>query len=106
MRLVAFYFFVFLLAVLVFAPPNPYGMDGESLFQSKCAQCHSPKGEAPVLAPVKYAAVQWDRFFTKQKHNRKKNIDNFFSPEELQLIKSFLISHAADSDRPIAAGLR
>lgn len=81
-------------------------IDGESLFKSRCGQCHASGGKAPIFAPVKYAAVQWERFFKRNKHKRKTDISDKVSPKEIALIKQYLIDHAADSDRPIAAGLR
>lgn len=79
--------------------------DGETLFIQKCGKCHK-KGEAPVFAPVKYASSQWKRFFERKKHRRKADISDLFTDEEISRIKTYLINHAADSDRPIAAGLR
>ena len=84
-----------------------YAPDGETLFQTKCAGCHaSSRGVAQSFAPVKYASSQWVRFFERNKHQRKKDISNEILPEEIELIKNYLINHAADSDRPIAAGLK
>ncbi|MDM8536185.1 cytochrome c [Desulfobacterales bacterium HSG17] len=80
--------------------------DGENLFNMKCGKCHTQEGSAPVFAPVKYASSQWDRFFARDKHKRKKDISDIVSKQEIELIKEYLVSHAADSDRPIAAGLR
>ncbi len=80
--------------------------DGEDLFQSKCGQCHKSGSEVPVFAPVKYASIQWERFFKRNKHKRKKDISGVVAPGEIEAIKQYLMDHAADSDRPIAAGLR
>lgn len=98
---------MFVLAVPLFLQSVSYTADGESLFNLKCGKCHkSDKGEAPAFAPVKYASSQWERFFSKNKHERKKDISAEISPEEIELVKQYLIKHAADSDRPIAAGLK
>lgn len=100
---------IFLLfGVFAFLPkPVPAdGADGEALFQSKCGQCHKSGGDVPVFAPVKYASIQWERFFKRNKHKRKKDISDIVTPEETEAIKLYLMDHAADSDRPIAAGLR
>ncbi|MBN1931620.1 MAG: cytochrome c [Desulfobacterales bacterium] len=84
-----------------------YAFDGEALFKTKCAGCHANgSGVAQSFAPVKYASSQWERFFERNKHERKKDISKEILPEEIKLIKNYLINHAADSDRPIAAGLK
>ncbi|MBF0103327.1 MAG: cytochrome c [Desulfobacterales bacterium] len=83
-----------------------YSLDGESLFVEKCGSCHKNGGEAPVFAPVKYASSQWERFFQQDKHKRKKDISALIELSDINAIKKYLIDHAADSDRPIAAGLR
>ncbi len=101
-------FFVFFISVGLFLYPllsDSVSQDGETLFNSKCGKCHT-SGKAPVFGPVKYASVQWERFFSRNKHKRKKDISNEVSAEETALIKKYLTDHAADSDRPIAAGFR
>jgi len=80
--------------------------DGETLFKSKCGQCHKNGGEAPVFSPVKFASSQWERFFKREKHKRKKDISGIIPSDEQASIKQYLIDHAADSDLPIAAGLQ
>lgn len=101
-------FYIPLVVVLgwLIAVPAAVGLDGQALFQEKCAACHGTSKEAPPIGPVKYAAVQWERFFTRQKHKRKKDISNLVNKEELSAIKQYLKDHAADSDRPVAAGMR
>lgn len=86
--------------------PGLYSADGEKLFNMKCGKCHTQGGSAPVFAPVKYASSQWERFFARNKHKRKKDISDIVSDQEVEMIKEYLVDHAADSDRPIAAGLR
>ncbi len=94
-----------ILLVLGMARTTRTAGNGESLFIQKCGECHK-QGEAPVFAPVKYASSQWERFFERKKHRRKADIGNHITDEEISQIKTYLINHAADSDRPIAAGLR
>ncbi len=81
-------------------------LDGESLFQSKCGLCHGDGMKAPKIAPVKYAAIQWERFFDREKHQRKQDIISLINKEERSRIKKYLMEHAADSDLPIAAGMK
>ncbi|HHC25622.1 MAG TPA: cytochrome c [Desulfobacterales bacterium] len=97
--------FLMILGVLFCRPGSHAAEDGEALFNSKCGKCHT-NGKSPVFAPVKYASSQWERFFKRNKHERKKDISEEVSEEEADAIKKYLIDHAADSDRPIAAGLR
>ena len=80
--------------------------DGQDIFISKCGACHRAGGEAPVFAPTKYASRQWGRFFERNTHKRKKDISSDFSPSELKFVKNYLMDHAADSDQPVAIGLR
>jgi mono/diheme cytochrome c family protein len=91
--------------VFLFRPNSYSGLDGEKLFTAKCGKCHA-SGSAPVFSPVKYASSQWERFFEKDKHKRKKDISQEVTAEELEAIKQYLVDHAADSDRPVAAGLK
>lgn len=92
--------------LLVSMPLSALSADPETLFQKKCGQCHYQQGQISAITPSKYAAVQWARFFAKNKHRRKKDIKAYVSAAELVLIEAYLTRHAADSDRPIAAGLR
>ena len=80
--------------------------DGKDVFVKKCGSCHRSGGEAPVFAPTKYASSQWDRFFARNKHKRKKDISSVLSEADLNAVKKYLIDHAADSDQPEAVGLR
>ena len=79
---------------------------GQDTFINKCGTCHRAGGEAPVFAPTKYASRQWERFFERNTHRRKKDITSEVTPGELELVKKYLIAHAADSDQPVAIGLR
>ena len=79
---------------------------GQDLFISKCGTCHRVGGEAPVFAPTKYASRQWGRFFERNTHKRKKDISRDIAPSELERVKKYLMDHAADSDQPVAIGLR
>ena len=82
------------------------GDSGKSLFISKCGQCHKSGGIAPVFAPTKYASRQWERFFSRNKHKRKKDISGMINQSQLDKIQDYLIDHAADSSQPEAAGLK
>ena len=83
-----------------------HASDGKNVFVNKCGSCHKSGGEAPVFAPTKYASSQWERFFGRNKHKRKKDISSELSEADLNAVKKYLIDHAADSDQPEAVGLR
>lgn len=85
---------------------STYASDGKELFINKCGQCHGQGKESKVFAPTKYAAAIWERFFSRNKHERKKDIRPYFTDSELRSIKQYLKEHAADSDQPEAIGLR
>ena len=106
MKVCISFFTVLLFGSLMICPPIAGAGDGETLFKSKCAQCHTSGGEAPVFSPVKFASSQWERFFKREKHKRKKDISGIISSADQESIKQYLINHAADSDLPIAAGLK
>jgi len=99
--------FLFLLfSVVVGVIPTTYAADGKDIFISKCGSCHKSGGEAEAFAPTKYASTQWDRFFQRNKHKRKKDISANYTETEITAVKTYLINHAADSDQPEAVGLR
>ncbi len=106
--------FVVVIIIIIFCIfliyPNGFCTEGKQLFINKCAQCHNQSKEenqkTKLLSPAKYASIQWIRFFKRNKHKRYKDIGSLFTKEELALIINYLIDHAADSDLPIAAGIR
>ncbi|MCP4714742.1 MAG: cytochrome c [Deltaproteobacteria bacterium] len=87
-------------------PAMTAAADGKGVFIQKCGSCHKAGGEAVVFAPTKYASTQWERFFGRNKHKRKKDISADFNQAELDAVKAYLVDHAADSDQPEAVGLR
>ncbi len=93
---------IFLCSVYVSAGAD----EGKLLYASKCGQCHKSGGSAPVFAPTKYASKQWERFFDRDQHKRKKDISGTVNAGEIGKIKQYLIEHAADSSQPEAAGLK
>lgn len=50
------------------------------------------------------AIRQWERIFKKRSRWKRFGIDKL-SDAERDLLKEYLLSHAADSDRPAAAGI-
>ena len=100
------FFIISLLAFLFYLPMRAVAADGEEILQDKCGQCHGDLKAAPDFSPAKYASTQWVRFFSRDKHSRKKDISGRFSKEELKAVEDYLVLHAADSDQPEAIGLR
>jgi len=97
---------VFFSGFMFLLPHGVFAGSGEDIFNSKCGSCHGSGGEAPSFSPVKYASSQWERFFKRDKHARKKDISGIVSASDIESISKYLMSHAADSDLPIAAGLK
>lgn len=50
------------------------------------------------------ASIQWKRIFSSQRRLHQYNLDSL-SPNELNSLKRYLISHAADSEQPVVPGL-
>jgi len=96
---------VLVVILLRFSTPA-MAADGENVFKGVCGGCHGKGGEARDISPVKFAGKQWERFFNKKRHNRKKDISELLSEQDQTALIEYLIEHAADSDKPIAAGLR
>jgi mono/diheme cytochrome c family protein len=83
-----------------------YAADGKAVFTGKCLECHLGSGKGGKVVPGKFAALQWERFFNENRHARKFDIRSRFTPEEFDAVLEYLIKHAADSEKPEAAGLR
>lgn len=99
-------FIVLSISLFFLSYPSIASTPGKSRFKSKCLCCHTKNGEARNIGPTKYASIQWVKFFSRKKHKRKKDISLSVFPDDIELIKVYLVAHAADSDRPEAAGLR
>ena len=96
-----------LLLLLLLSSFPLHSLDKKTLFINKCCSCHKQGGEAIAISPSMNAIIQWKRFFKKNKHKRRyKDISAIVSEEESALILSYLIEHAADSQKPQAFGLR
>lgn len=80
--------------------------EGKNVFLQKCGSCHTSGGEAQGFAPTKFAGIQWQRFFEKNRHASKKDITGIFSPSDLAAVRDYLVKHAADSEQPESLGVR
>ncbi|MDY6970822.1 MAG: cytochrome c [Thermodesulfobacteriota bacterium] len=106
MRRVISLFVSFLFLFLFICPSDSRSQDGEAVFKSACGRCHGSGGEGPAFSPVKFASSQWERFFDREKHNRWKDLSGVISGADMDAVKQYLMSHAADSDLPVASGLK
>ena len=90
----------------VLAGPNPN--KGKTLYKSTCKACHAKNGEAKDLTPISKTISQWEKFFAKGIAAEVKKVESktgkTLTPQELEDMKFFLVSHAADSDRPETCG--
>lgn len=95
---------IIFLAVLL-AAPTVQAADGRDLTKSKCKSCHTQGSAGGTMTPLSKTQNQWERFFKKARHEKQapgalKDI----SAEELELIRQYLIDHAADSPHPETCG--
>lgn len=56
------------------------------------------------IVPASKAIIQWQRVFSSEKRKERYGIDRL-SPEVQQLLKEYLVLHAADSSQPMVPGL-
>lgn len=86
----------------------------QRLYRENCRICHdngSPNGE---YTPMSLIQAQWKRFFDrKYERTHRKVVDEArggvpvteaISPEDLEMIETFVVDHAADTDQPMTCG--
>ena len=56
------------------------------------------------LVPGTKASIQWKRIFRSESRRKRYGLDTL-SKQQLQLLRRYLIEHAADSPKPIVPGL-
>ncbi len=56
------------------------------------------------IVPASKAIVQWQRVFSSEKRKERYGIDQL-TPEVQELLKVYLVHHAADSSQPMVPGL-
>lgn len=93
-------------ASLESAGPNPN--KGKTLYKTTCKSCHIKGGEAKDLTPMSKTIDQWNRFFKKGVEACLKRVtdktNKTLTPQDVEDMKFFLVSHAADSDHPETCG--
>jgi len=87
------------LLLLTVCFPALMAADNIHMFKNKCMSCHGKS--VPKVYPVDKARIQWERFFRRDVHTPKLNLDE----QEQRRILTFLYDHAADSDQPMVPGL-
>jgi cytochrome c5 len=89
--------------------PNPNR--GKSLFKSACKTCHVKGGGAKDFSPMTKTQAQWKRAFEKDvdkcvKAMAAKPGATALTAKDLDDMKFYLVSHAADSDQPETCGIK
>lgn len=88
--------------------PNPNR--GKSLFKGSCKTCHVKGGGAKDFSPMTKTQAQWKRAFEKDVDRCVKAIvakgGKPLTPKDLDDMKFYLVSHAADSDQPETCGAK
>jgi cytochrome c5 len=77
---------------------------GKYLFKKHCKTCHVEGGQSEALTPLSKTQAQWDRFFERDKHEKKPEVLEGLSEQDLKDIQQFLFDHAADSPQPQTCG--
>jgi hypothetical protein len=85
-------FFVMFLLLLTVSSVNVFAQSGKAIAKSL------------GLVAADKASRQWERVFKKAKKMKKYGIDKL-SDDDKSALKKYLVSHAADSDMPEAAGM-
>jgi len=77
--------------------------DDEAIFVQKCGSCHQRGGQAAPVNPADKAGLVWKKYFKRNRH--PVDLSDQISSEEMGAILSYLQTHAADSDHPVAAAI-
>jgi hypothetical protein len=78
---------------------------GKILAKEKCKYCHVAGAEGGTITPLSKTQRQWERFYSKDKHNKKApGTWDKINPNELTDIMQFMYDHAADSPQPATCG--
>lgn len=88
--------------------PNPNR--GKSLFKGTCKTCHVKGGGAKDFSPMTKTQAQWKRAFDKDVDRCVKAMvakgATPLTAKDLDDMKFYLVSHAADSDQPETCGIK
>lgn len=99
------------LANVATAAKKPKGND---LYKEFCKPCHEADSDNGEYTPMTLIQDQWKRFFEEKfvdshsgvldLNHDNKPVTEAISEEDLEMIKSFAIDHAADSEQPMTCG--
>ena len=99
------------LANVATAAKKPKGVD---LYKEYCKPCHETDSANGEYTPMTLIQDQWDRFFDKKyvdshsavmdPNHDNKPVTEAISDENLKMIKTFAVDHAADSEQPMTCG--
>lgn len=79
--------------------------NGKELAKEECKHCHITGADGGTMTPLSKTQRQWERFFTKDKHNKiAPGTWDKISANELKDIMQFMYDHAADSPQPQTCG--
>jgi len=100
------HYFVIVFVVIINIPwcECSFANDAGTLFVQKCGSCHKNNNKIRSFTPARYTSAQWRRFFDKNKHKRKENINHLMSSDERNAIRMYLMSHSKDSTEPDVVG--
>lgn len=87
---------------------------GQALYKENCKHCHLPDSANGEYTPMSLIQDQWKEFFDDKlipshetvvdpARDGKKVLD-LMTPEELQILRTWTIEHAADSEHPMTCG--
>ena len=78
---------------------------GKALAREQCKYCHIAGAEGGTMTPLSKTQQQWERFYTKDKHNKlAPGAWDKLNPNDLIDIMQFMYDHAADSTQPETCG--
>ena len=94
-----------LLALPLAAESKGRETKGKYFYKKNCKSCHVEGGSAMVLTPLSHTQAQWKKIIEAGQHGKTGPfVPKVVTPEQLQDIKAFRISHASDSPQPETCG--
>jgi len=74
---------------------------GEVIAREHCKVCHAQGAEAGTMTPLSRTQRQWERFYSKRRHDKiAPGAWADLSERDLLDTLQFMYNHAADSDQP------
>jgi len=79
--------------------------NGKRVITQGCARCHNGSKAKPFKFAIK-TRRQWERFFKRNRHERKVTLSNYFSPTELKLGLKFILDQITKGKKSGIAGVK